>query len=176
MATSTIISIGAAKQAVEAEIVSTSMVDVGSEILDDIIDCMWMHIKDRLMSKNGGHLPKLTLDYYPVITFMAERLTSHLFLYQELIETLNEDGPSVEEREKIRELLRGFEEKAMDDIIKKADSDNEFSEVPNCETICPKCGEKMVWQKAVQTRSADEPSTVMEKCLNPTCGWCTRHD
>jgi len=59
----------------------------------------------------------------------------------------------------------------MQKIITPEEEDESIAK-PNTDKVCQKCGKQQMFCKEVQTRSADEPSTLFFKCLN--CGYQKR--
>lgn len=154
------------KKMVELEVTTTSIVDEAPEIVDDIVDCMWQTIVDELV-QSMGYVPKMSLDLIGVIKFKAARLVSFLFMEPQLtqIHKLNKNGTSAEIRCALRTMMKGVEKIETEKVLKKANDDNEFSALPNCDRVCPKCKKKTMRETSVQTRSADEPSTIFVRCV-----------
>ncbi|XP_062091352.1 uncharacterized protein LOC133797464 [Humulus lupulus] len=48
-------------------------------------------------------------------------------------------------------------------------SQDDLKNAPKAEVTCPKCGHGMAAYKTMQTRSADEPETILYACLGDYC-------
>eukprot|EP00039_Didymoeca_costata_P004848 m.76583 g.76583 ORF g.76583 m.76583 type:complete len:111 (-) comp12565_c0_seq2:3020-3352(-) len=55
--------------------------------------------------------------------------------------------------------------KLEDDIV----DDNANAGKPKADIDCPRCGHKQAYYHQMQTRSADEPSTIFYTCCNKEC-------
>jgi len=61
-----------------------------------------------------------------------------------------------------------FERKQVDDVLGGAE---EWADVDQIETLCPKCSHTKAYYKMIQIRSADEPATVFYKCASCDHRW-----
>ena len=63
--------------------------------------------------------------------------------------------------------IETFDDKKEVDLV--YGGKEEWENVPVTEVICPKCGNNKAYFKEIQTRSADEPTTLFYKCNNTQC-------
>ena len=65
--------------------------------------------------------------------------------------------------------IETFEDKKVVDLVYS--EKEEWENRPTTEAICPKCGHNKAFFIEVQIRSADEPTTIIYKCANQSCGY-----
>jgi len=48
-------------------------------------------------------------------------------------------------------------------------SEEAWKSADTTEEACPSCGHATAYYQQIQTRSADEPSSIFYRCMNPKC-------